>query len=129
MSLIAKNKNLGGYVKGSGRGKKGWYKNFFCDSSWELAYIIYCLDHNIKIERNVEKRKYEWNGKTKNYIPDFVVNGKLVEVKGFKTPQWIAKQKANPDIEVLYEPDLKPILNYVIDKYGKDYIKLYTKEG
>jgi hypothetical protein len=25
----------------------------------------------------------------------------------------------------LYELDLQPILNYVVDKYGKDYIKLY----
>ena len=125
LSSIAKARKLGGYVKGSGRGKKGWYKGFFCDSSWELAYVIYCLDHGIKIERNTEKRKYEWNGKIKNYIPDFIVDNKLVEIKGFKTPEWIAKLHANPDITVLYESNLQPIINYVIDKYGKDYIKLY----
>lgn len=27
----------GGYRKGSGRGKKGRYKGYWCDSSWELA--------------------------------------------------------------------------------------------
>ena len=49
--------NNGGYRQGSGRGKKGWYKGFFCDSSWELAYVIYCLDHNIDIKRNTNKRQ------------------------------------------------------------------------
>lgn len=29
LSQVAKERKLGGYVKGSGRGKKGWYKGFF----------------------------------------------------------------------------------------------------
>lgn len=33
--------NAGGYRPGSGIGKQGWYKNYWCDSSWELAYVIY----------------------------------------------------------------------------------------
>lgn len=124
-SINAKNRKLGGYIVGSGRGKKGWYRNFFCDSSWELAYVIYCLDHFIEIKRNTEKRQYIWNGKIKNYIPDFIVNNQLIEIKGYKTEQWFAKRNANPDVIVLYEKDLKPILEYVNKKYGKDYIKLY----
>lgn len=120
----AKVKN-GGYRQGSGRGKKGWYKDFFCDSSWELAYVVYCLDHNIDIKRNTEKRKYLWNGLVRNYIPDFIVEGSLTEVKGYKTEQWLAKLEANPDVKVLYEKDLKPILEYVKNKYGKDFISLY----
>jgi hypothetical protein len=125
LSAIAKDRKLGGYVEGSGRGKKGWYKGFFCDSSWELAYVIYCLDHNIDIKRNKEKRQYEFNGVIKNYIPDFVVNGQLVEIKGYKTEQWLAKHKYNTDVKVLYESDLTDIIRYVIDKYGKNYISLY----
>lgn len=38
-----------------------------------------------------------------------------------------SKIKENPDIQVLYENDLKNIFKYVINKYGKDYIKLYEK--
>jgi hypothetical protein len=125
LSKIAKEQNLGGYVQGSGRGKKGWYKGFFCDSSWELAYVIYCLEHNIDIKRNTEKRQYIWNGAVKNYIPDFIVQGTITEVKGFKTKQWLAKLKYNPDIKVLYEKELEPILEYVKLKYGKDFISLY----
>ena len=115
----------GGYRQGSGRGKKGWYKGFFCDSSWELAYVVYCLDHDIDIKRNTQKRQYVWNGEIKNYIPDFIVKGIFTEVKGYKTEQWLAKLNANPDIKVLYEKDLEPILEYVKGKYGKDFVSLY----
>lgn len=125
LSEIAKQRNFGGYVKGSGRGKKGWYKGFFCDSSWELAYVIYCLENSISIIRNTEKRNYIWEGKEYNYIPDFIVEGRIIEIKGWNTPQWEAKMQYNPDIIVLYKEEMTPILEYVIDKYGKDYISLY----
>jgi len=125
LSTIAKERKFGGYVQGSGRGKKGWYKGFFCDSSWELAYVVYCLEHEIGIKRNTEKRKYVWQGVVKNYIPDFIVQGAIVEIKGYKTEQWIAKLAANPDVSVLYEKDLETVLEYVKFKYGKDFISLY----
>lgn len=119
--------NNGGYRQGSGRGKKGWYNGIFCDSSWELAYLIYCLDHNISILRNTEKRQYEFNGKKHYYIPDFIVEGCVVEIKGYKTEQWLAKISANPDVKVLYKDDLEYVFCYVINKYGRDYVKLYGR--
>ena len=61
----------------------------------------------------------------KNYIPDFVVEGTITEVKGYKTEQWLAKLEANPNVQVLYEKDLEPVLEYVKNKYGKDFINLY----
>ena len=125
LSNLAKARGTGGYIKGSGRGKKGWYKGIFCDSSWELAYVIYCLDHNIDIQRNTQKRKYEYLGRIKNYIPDFIVSGELTEIKGFSSQEWLAKIVSNPDVRVLYEKDLDFVFEYVIDKYGKDFIKLY----
>ena len=73
----------------------------------------------------MEKRKYVWQGVVKNYIPDFVVQGAMVEIKGYKTEQWMAKLAANPDVTVLYEKDLEAVLGYVRDKYGKDFISLY----
>ena len=127
LSKIAKERKLGGYVRGSGRGKKGWYKGFFCDSSWELAYVIYCLEHNKTIQRNTEKRKYVWQNKEKNYIPDFIVDGKLIEIKGRSTPEWEAKKAFNLDVSVLYQEDLQDVFEYVINKYGKNYIKLYKE--
>ena len=118
----------GGYRQGSGRGKKGWYKDFFCDSSWELAYVIYCLENNISIVRNTQKYQYMWQDKIRNFIPDFIVDGRLTEVKGYKSLQWEAKMQATPDIDVLYGNDMKPIIRYVVDKYGKDYIRLYEED-
>jgi hypothetical protein len=120
-------KKPGGYKKGSGGGKKGWYKGFFCDSSWELAYVIYCLDHGIDIKRNTEKLQYVWQGTIKNYIPDFIVDGVITEIKGYKTKQWLAKIEANPTIKVLYEQEMSPILDYVKTKYGKNFIEIYDK--
>lgn len=125
LSEVAKERGLGGYQRGSGRGKKGWYKGHFCDSSWELAFLIYHLDNNIHIERCNENRSYEWNGSQRIYKPDFKVGEIIYEIKGFKTPQWEAKHQANLDIICLQKDDIQKYLKYVIDKYGKDFIKLY----
>lgn len=116
----------GGYVQGSGRGKKGWYNDQFCDSSWELAYLIYCEAHSIIVARNTEKFQYVFEGKTKNYLPDFIVDGKYVEIKGYLTDEWEAKKSSFPyELEVLTQTEMKPILEYVINLHGKDFIKLY----
>lgn len=127
LSKIAKERNLGGYRKGSGRGKSGWYKNFFCDSSWELAYLIYHLDHNIEIKRNYERFEYIFEGKIKNYIPDFIVNNELIEIKGYNSSEWQVKLTTVRNIKVLYKNDIKPYLEYVTSKYGKNFIELYGK--
>jgi hypothetical protein len=131
IAKATKDRKQGGYKPGSGIGKKGWYKGYWCDSSWELAYVIYCLEHNICIVRNLEHREYMWNNKVTHYIPDFIVQGELQEIKGYSSPQWEAKLEANPDVKVLYGPDLVHVFKYVKGKYGKDFIKLYepVKEG
>lgn len=125
ISEAAKRDGRGGYIKGSGNGKKGWYKGFFCDSSWELAYVIYCLDHSIPIKRNREKRFYEYQGKKKVYIPDFVVSSELIEIKGFKSDEWDAKLKHNQDVKVLYKEDLEHVFEYVKTTYGKNFLNMY----
>lgn len=117
----------GGYRKGSGRGKCGWYREIWCDSSWELAYVIFCIDNNIKIKRNTEKRNYIWKNELHTYIPDFIVNNEIVEIKGYVTEQWKSKLEYNNDIKVIGEEEIKFYLDYVINKYGKDFIKMYTE--
>jgi hypothetical protein len=61
------------YSRGSGRGKKGWYRGYWCDSSYELAFVIYTLDHGLagKFERNWESFTYTFRGKVRRWIPDF----------------------------------------------------------
>ena len=127
LSEFAKSRNLGGYVKGSGRGKKGWYKGFWCDSSYELAWIIFNIDHNIKFDRNTKKFVYLFNGKELKWIPDFILDdGSYVEIKGFLSEQNIAKIKSfSGSLTVLTKEGLYEVFKYVQSKYGKDYIKLY----
>ena len=128
------NPNAGGYRKGSGRGKKGWYKGFWCDSSWELAFVIYNLEHDISFERNNERFEYCFNGKHK-YIPDFILqDGTYIEIKGRRSYVDLdEKNKAkissfSGKLKVLYEKDMKHYLEYVIGKYGKGFVKLYKSE-
>ena len=116
----------GGNRKGSGRGKHGWYEGIWCDSSYELAWVIYQLDHNISFCRNTNSYGYEFNGKTYQYYPDFIQDGNLIEIKGFVNEQTLAKIKSVPNLIVLMRSDLEKEFNYVITTYGKDFIKLYT---
>jgi len=123
-----KGKN-GGYRDNSGTHKKGWYKGYFCMSSWELAWVIYQLDHNISFTRNTKGFTYNFKGKTKKYYPDFIVNGEYIEIKNYVTEQVNEKIKQFPyKLKMLYKNDLTDVFKYVEDKYGKDFIKLYENK-
>lgn len=117
-----KNKKSGGYRHGAGRGKKGWYKGFFCDSQYELGYIIYCLDHNIKIERNKKTYNYNYKDENHKYLPDFIIDNKLIEIKGFYREVDNIKLASVTDkkIKILYTKDLKYVSDYLQEKYGLD---------
>jgi hypothetical protein len=118
-------KASGGHRKGSGVGKSGWYKGYWCDSSYELAWIIYQLEHNKSFERNKVRYEYEWNGKIKEYIPDFIQNDDIIEIKGYLTEQTKVKLKSVPNLKVLFRRDLNKEFEYVESKYGKNFIELY----
>lgn len=127
LSNTQKEKGIGGYKFGSGGGKKGKYDGILFDSSWELAFYIYYKEHNLYIERCKEKRKYIYNNKEYFYIPDFITNDGIIEIKGYDTDRSISKSIQNPDIKVLHKNDLIDILNYIINKYGdKFYNKFYN---
>ena len=116
---------FGGYGCKSGRSRSGWYKGIYCASTWELAFLIYHLDHNIDIKRCKEKRTYIFNGGVHSYYPDFIVNNQIIEIKGQNNPQWEAKYKYNPDIKVLFHEDMKPYLNYIKTQYKLPIVELY----
>ena len=118
--------NNGGHRYGSGRGKKGWYKGIFCDSSWEFAFVLYCEKYNIPIERNNEKFPYVYLDKQSSYLPDFIVDGQYVEIKGYLSDRNKAKIDQFPHpISVYAGKEMKPIIEEIINLYGKDYIRLY----
>ena len=118
----------GGIRKGSSRGKCGTYMGYHCDSSYELAWVIYQLEHNLPFQRNKEGFNYVYSGINHKYYPDFILPDKsYVEIKNFKSELTDAKIKHFPHkIVVLYKEEIKDkILPYVISKYGKNFTDLY----
>ena len=117
----------GGLRHNSGRGKFGRYNGYWCQSSWELAWIIYNLDHGIKFERNKEGFEYEYNGETHKYYPDFILeDGSYVEIKGYYTRQVEIKlNQFKHNIQIIDKDKIKVFLRYAIDKYGKNFISVY----
>lgn len=126
MSECLKGK-AGGYRKNTGRGKKGWYKSYRSDSSWELAYIIYNLEHNIIFERNCDRFEYMDGNVKRNYTPDFKLpDDQYIEIKGYYTKlDKLKHDQFTGKLIVLKKKELENILNYVIKKYGTDFISLY----
>lgn len=112
-------KRLGGFREGAGRSKSGYYKGSFCGSTYELAYWIYCKDHGIDIERNTKVYPYTINGKTKTYLPDYIVEGHLVEVKGYVNSLTLIKASAVKEgVKIITLKELEPMMDYIDKKYG-----------
>jgi hypothetical protein len=128
ISLSMKGKNN---WKTSNRGKKGWYKGYWCDSSWELIYVIYCLEHDIKIVKNTKQFKYNHNGVTKRWQPDFFnfKDNCYVEIKGYETEKDLCKYKGfKESLIVLYKKEIDIFKKYVLEKYGKYFINFYENK-
>lgn len=95
-------------------------------SSWELAWIVFSLDHQIQFKRVWESFDYEYEGQTRKYIPDFYLEEEeeYVEIKGYRTKQWEAKLKSFPGpIRVMYKKEMIPVLEYVTKTYGENFLK------
>ena len=121
---LKENVKYGGYRKGSGRGHKGFYKGFFLDSTWELAFLIYHLDNNSNIKRCDKKLEYEFDGEKHFYNPDFEIDGIIYEIKGFKTNITEEKLKHLPEnSKVLYYDDMLFYINYCKDKYNVKHLE------
>ena len=127
-------KPMGGIRNGSGRGKSGWYDDTFFNSTYELAYYLYCKDHNISIVRNTEYYTYydPDRGSHFKYYPDFIVNNNtIIEIKGYKTKldNYKASGIIDKMVKILYKEDLLEIFNYVKIKYKtsiENLFQLYT---
>lgn len=122
-STMKSKENCGGIRVGSGCGHKGWYKGFYCDSTYELAYIVYNLDHNIAFKRCPRTifYLYEYKGRTYKYYPDFILpDGSLVEIKGYHSEVVDLKTQAVNDrlIKVLFGSELTYAFDYIKLKYN-----------
>jgi hypothetical protein len=98
----------------------------WCDSSWETAWIIFQEDHNIPFQRNYDKFPYQYKNRTHHYIPDFKLpTGVYIEIKGREYEQTPYKYTAIPQekLTIIRKKEMKPYLDYVINKYGTEYWK------
>lgn len=101
-----------------GGGHKGIFKGYRCDSTYELAFLIWHLDNNIKIERSQNVYDYCYKDKISKYIPDFIVDNVEYEIKGFMCNRAKAKLSQNPHIKVIDRNEIQPYIKYVKSRYG-----------
>lgn len=96
-----------------------------------MAWVIYSIDNNIKFTRNKEAFEYKYLNKTKKFYPDFLLeDGTLVEIKGYKTSEYLAKLNdfpKNRNLITLYKNEMKFYLDYATAKYGKNFVDVYEK--
>ena len=122
----------GGYRENGGRSKFGYYKDIFCGSTYELAWVIWRLDHDLPVNRF--KGYLEDKEIKLKYYPDFIEGNKIYEMKGYWTKKVDAKTdlaiRKGYEIDVLYKDDLKECFEWVYEKYKtKKLESLYdTKE-
>ena len=121
--------------------KRGFiYDELYFDSSWELAYYIWLKDNNKQFIYHPETPIYyiDDTGETRQYYPDFLVEGKFIEIKGnqffnekdepynlYKKEYWWNKYNMllNNNVYIMREKEAFTYVKYVNEKYGKDFIK------
>ena len=102
----------GGYRPGSGRGQKTLWvdrlgRRVHFDSSYELRFAKLLDKHKVTWSRNIDRFAYAIDATHHSYTPDFVVEGRYVEVKGFERPEDKYKWLVVPGLIVVREHDLK----------------------
>ena len=129
MSNNAKERKFGGLTNGGGlRSKHGSYKSIHCDSTFELIYLIYCLENNINIQRNTKAFSYINScGVRKRYYPDFYMpdTDTYIEVKGYKDCNVDLKLEAVKSqgykINILYKNTIAELLAFINKKFNTNY--------
>lgn len=130
LSEHVKGSGAGGYHGNAYGGIKGSYLGIHCDSTWELVYLIYQLDHGVQVSRNKDVFLYVYNGEVRKYYPDFKEGDTYIEIKGREWPNWKYKLEQfpkNKKLKVLYRKDIAPYLDYVKSKYGSNLAMLYDQ--
>jgi hypothetical protein len=113
----------------------GYYKEIYFQSLSELIFLIFCFDHNIKIERAKIISKYYnlIDDKNHRYYPDFYLPevDQYIEIKGRVFPDDEIKWKTFPyklDIYLDRSGKFKILKQYVVGKYGKCFYKEHIKK-
>lgn len=126
------NPNTGGFRKGAGRGIKGYFKGLYCMSTWELAWVVYQIEHGKNPLQCKEKFSYIIDNKKHNYTPDFILDGVYYEIKNWHRPDTDAKINQFPKDKTLIliegQEQNSIYIDYVKNKYGEKFWEiLYEK--
>ena len=112
--------------------KYGTYRGIACDSSWELAFVVYNMDRGIDISRNKDYFTYCYDNKQHRFYPDFKLDDTYYEIKGQWTEQETAKINCFPPELNLVVIDIASIgtyMKYCEETYGKNFAAiLYEKD-
>lgn len=111
--------------------KYGFYKGIKCDSGWELAFLLYHLAKRSNITRSTEYFIYQFDGATRRYYPDFVVDGIYYEIKGYKDDKFFEKVAQFPEdkqLVVIDSTSIKPYIDFAEETYGEDFYTLYDAD-
>lgn len=121
---------------GTGSGKSGRYRGMKCQSTYELAFVIWAIDEGKSIKRCGLKIEYEFENRKRLFNPDFEIDGIVYEIKGYlneiaKVKLQAAKDK-NIDITLIGREEAQFYIGYVNQKYNcnieKDYAKFYEEK-
>lgn len=112
--------------------KFGTYKGYHCDSSWELAFVLYNLDHGVTFSRNTLCFPYEYDGVIHNYYPDFIIDNVYYEIKSYVDDRVQSKCRDFPSDKTLIILDhdkMQKYLSYCESTYGKNFAELYDRSS
>ena len=70
---------------------------------------------------------YIYQNKEYKYYPYFIINNQLYEIKGYENDRAKIKHEQHPEVIYLDKIKIKTYIDYVINKYGKDFIRLYDR--
>ena len=126
-----KDKIIATYIENRTNNKyRGTYKGIYFQYSFELAWIVWNLEHGIKIFRCEETFEY-WDSeqkKIRTYYPDFQLeDGTIIEIKGRVTQCVYDKQDAvinkyKRKYILLTQDKIQHCLDYCKEKYGNDFL-------
>lgn len=118
------------------------YNNIYFDSTWELAYYIWLTDNkkDFTYQPQPSLLYIDENSIERQYYPDFLVDGQLIEIKGsqffnekdepynlYRKEYWWHKYNflIKHKIYIMREKEAFMYVKYVNEKYGKDYLKSF----
>lgn len=107
--------------------RKYTFEDLHFDSTWEIAYYIWLKDNSKNFEIHPKKHfTYFFNNVKHRYYPDFLVDGKYVEIKGPHLLNEMMKENTGSnakykcmienDVDVI--SDLTPYFTYLKNKYN-----------